>query len=257
MIKKLQFLNGNALKILACITMVIDHVGLLFFPTQLIYRKIGRIALPLFAFLLAEGCKYTRNKIKHFGLLLFFASVCQCVYDVFASINGDPVYVCILVTLLLAELCIFALQYFKRELFKTDNTLLKKILALLPFLFAVGFTAFICDLQTVDYGFAGCMLPVFVSLVDFKGVANTEGQVRVVSIIDTPFARYLCLIAGLLFLYLSSPPFLPTEYMFLALIPVAFYNGEKGKLKMKYFFYFFYPLHLVALEAIYLLQSIL
>ena len=253
MIKKLQFLNGNALKILACVTMVIDHVGLLFFPSQIIFRKIGRLALPLFAFLLAEGCKYTRNKKKHFLLLLFFASVCQCVYDIFAYLNGDPVYVCILVTLLLAELCIFALQYFKREIFKEDNSLSKKILSFAPFLGALGLTAFLCDIQTVDYGFAGCMLPVFASLSDFKDVANTEGQVRAVRIIDTPFARSLCLIAGLLFLYFFTPSLLPTEYMFLALIPVALYNGEKGKLKMKYFFYFFYPLHLVALEGIYLL----
>ena len=256
MIKKLQFLNANALKVLACITMVIDHVGLLFFPSQLIFRKIGRLALPLFAFLLAEGCKYTRNKKKHFLLLLFFASVCQCVYDIFAYLNGDQVYVCILVTLLLAELCIFALQYFKRQLFKENNSLSKKILSIVPFLCAVGFTAFLCDIQTIDYGFAGCMLPVFISLSDFKGVANTDRQVRVVSVIDTPFARYLCLIAGLLFLYFFElSTFLPTEYMFLALIPIAFYNGEKGKLKMKYFFYFFYPLHLVALQAIYSLLS--
>ena len=89
----LRFLSGNTLKILACIAMVIDHVGVLFFPSNMLYRKIGRLALPLFAFLLAEGCKYTRNKKKHFFLLAFFAGVCQCVYDVFAYLNGDSVYV--------------------------------------------------------------------------------------------------------------------------------------------------------------------
>lgn len=256
MIKKLQIFNANGLKILACVAMVIDHVGLLFFPTKMLLRKIGRLALPLFTFLLAEGCKYTKDKKKHFLLLLFFASVCQFVYDLFAFLNGGEVYVCILVSLLLAELCIFALQYFKRELFKAENSPLKKALSIIPFLCAVGVTAFLCEIQTVDYGFAGCMLPVFVSLCDFKGAANTEGQVRAVSVIDTPFTRYLCFIAGLLFLYLTSHSEL-TEYAFFALIPVALYNGEKGKLKLKYFFYFFYPLHLVALEALYLLLLLL
>lgn len=249
----LRFLSGNALKILACIAMVIDHVGVLFFPSNMLYRKIGRLALPLFAFLLAEGCKHTRNKKKHFFLLAFFAGVCQCVYDVFAYMNGDSVYVCILVTLLCAELCIFALQDFKRELFKTDSPLSKKILAFAPLLGAVCATALLCKIQRVDYGFAGCMFPVFISLSDFKGVATTENQERLFAKIDTDFSRFLCFICGLLFLYVLSPKFLPTEYMFLSLIPIALYNGTRGKWNLKYFFYFFYPLHLVALEGIYML----
>ncbi len=251
---KLRFLNGNTLKILACIAMVIDHVGLLFFPSNFLFRKIGRLALPLFAFLLAEGCKHTRNKKKHFLLLLFFATVCQCVYDVFARLNGDEIYVCILVTLLCAELCIFALQYFKRALFRTDNSVYDKILAFAPFLCAVGAAAFLCKIQTVDYGFAGCMLPVIISLSDFKGVANNEKQEKLFAKIDTDFSRFICFACGLLFLYFMTPPtLLPKEYMFLALIPVAFYNNQRGKWNLKYFFYFFYPLHLVALEGIYTL----
>ena len=250
---KLRFLNGNALKILACVAMVIDHVGVLFFPSNMLYRKIGRLALPLFAFLLAEGCKHTRNKKKHFFLLAFFAGVCQCVYDVFAYLNGDSVYVCILVTLLCAELCIFSLQYFKRELFKTENSVPDKILAILPLFCAVGATAFLCQIQRVDYGFAGCMLPVFISLSDFKGVATTENQNRILSKIDTDFSRFICFICGLLFLYFLLPNILPKAYMFFSLIPVALYNGKRGKRNLKYFFYFFYPLHLVALEGIYML----
>ena len=254
---KLRFLNGNTLKILACIAMVIDHVGLLFFPKLLIFRKIGRLALPLFAFLLAEGCKYTRNKKKHFLLLLFFASVCQCVYDVFAMLSGDEVYVCILVTLLCAELCIFALQYFKREIFKTDNSFLKKSLSFLPFLCAVSATAFLCNIQTVDYGFVGCMLPVVISLSDFKGVANNEKQQALLSKIDTDFSRFICFVCALVFFYFSSNSMLPTEWMFFSIIPVALYNGQRGKRNLKYFFYFFYPLHLVALEGIYILLLML
>ena len=119
----------------------------------------------------------------------------------FAVLNGDPIYVCILVTLLCAELCIFALQYFKREVFRMDNRFSDKVLSFIPFLCAVGATAFLCNIQTVDYGFAGCMLPVFISLSDFKGVATDEKQEALLSKIDTDFSKFLCFIGGLLFLY--------------------------------------------------------
>ena len=61
-----KFLTGNALKILAAIFMTIDHIGVMLFPRMLILRIIGRLALPVFAFMIAEGCKYTRNKKKYF-----------------------------------------------------------------------------------------------------------------------------------------------------------------------------------------------
>ncbi|MBO5782826.1 MAG: conjugal transfer protein TraX, partial [Clostridia bacterium] len=55
---KLRFLSGNSIKILAALAMVIDHVGLLFFPFDPVFRMIGRLAFPLFAYMIAEGCKY-------------------------------------------------------------------------------------------------------------------------------------------------------------------------------------------------------
>jgi len=63
---KIRFLSGNMLKIIAALAMLCDHVGLLFFPSQDIFRIIGRLAFPIFAFMIAEGCKYTRNKAKYF-----------------------------------------------------------------------------------------------------------------------------------------------------------------------------------------------
>ncbi|MBO7736222.1 MAG: hypothetical protein J6S22_00120, partial [Clostridia bacterium] len=66
---KLRFLSGNSIKILAAIAMVVDHVGLLFFPFNPIFRMIGRLAFPLFAYMIAEGCKYTKNKWKYLLLM--------------------------------------------------------------------------------------------------------------------------------------------------------------------------------------------
>ena len=66
MIKKLRFLNGNVLKIIAAILMVIDHIGFTFFPSVMILRYIGRLAMPVFAFMIAEGCRYTKDKLRYF-----------------------------------------------------------------------------------------------------------------------------------------------------------------------------------------------
>ena len=60
-------LSGNALKIIAAITMFIDHMGLMLFPKTLIFRYIGRLAFPIFAFMIAEGCRYTRNRLRYWG----------------------------------------------------------------------------------------------------------------------------------------------------------------------------------------------
>ena len=68
-------LSGNALKIIAAVAMTIDHVGLMFFPQLKVLRIIGRIALPIFAFMIAEGCRYTRNKLRYFLTVFLLASL--------------------------------------------------------------------------------------------------------------------------------------------------------------------------------------
>lgn len=273
-INKLRFLSGNALKILACITMAIDHVGFLFFPYDDVYRIIGRIAFPLFAFLLAEGCKYTRNKPKHFLTLFILTVICQVGYYLF---SGDT-YLCILVTLCLSQICIFALQYAKRKMLDESKPT-QKILALAVFVGAISFTAVFCRLFTVEYGFWGVILPVFVSLFDFrnaitpktdsellaKQISSSEpatdskkaNVVTFLKTLDNPLTQYLCFAVGLTMAILFSQTSLPQSYAFLALIPVAFYSGKRGKYNLKYAFYLFYPLHLVLIEAVYIILYVL
>jgi len=66
------------------LTMLIDHIGYLFFPTQIWIRVIGRISFPIFAFLIARGYRYTSDK-KKYGLRLFlFGIVSQVPYHFFA-----------------------------------------------------------------------------------------------------------------------------------------------------------------------------
>ena len=65
--EKFNILSSSALKLLACGFMLIDHVGVRLFPDVLILRIIGRLAFPIFAFFIAEGCRYTRKDSSIFS----------------------------------------------------------------------------------------------------------------------------------------------------------------------------------------------
>ena len=58
-------LTGNQLKLLALITMTIDHIGMILFPHIPLFRIIGRLSMPIFAYMIAEGCRHTRNRKKY------------------------------------------------------------------------------------------------------------------------------------------------------------------------------------------------
>ena len=90
----IKFLNGNGVKLLAAVLMVVDHIGMVFFPDVIWLRAIGRISLPLFAYMFAEGCRYTKNKFNHLVLLLSVAVICQIA--IFLATGG--LSMCILVT---------------------------------------------------------------------------------------------------------------------------------------------------------------
>ena len=62
--KKYKCINSFILKMIAIITMVIDHVGAVLFPMNMMFRYIGRISFPLFVFLLVEGSIHTRKISK-------------------------------------------------------------------------------------------------------------------------------------------------------------------------------------------------
>ena len=61
----LRFLSGNMIKIIAAILMVIDHIGVICGIQDGILRILGRISMPLFAFMISEGAKHTKNKAKY------------------------------------------------------------------------------------------------------------------------------------------------------------------------------------------------
>lgn len=219
------FLSGNALKLLAALFMTIDHVGVLLLPHVIVLRILGRLALPIFAFMIAEGCRYTRNRMRYFGSVFALGVLCQIVY----YLAERSLYFSILITFSLSIATIYALQDWKEQ--KTPRSAL-------VFFGAVAGVYALNRVFAIDYGFWGCMLPVFAAA--FQKTAW-----------DRPWVNLGMLGLGLLVLAADLGQI---QYYALPALPLlACYNGRRGRWKLKYFFYLFYPIHLVLLQGIALL----
>ena len=216
------FLTGNQLKLIAAAAMLADHVGLMFFPHVELFRIIGRLAFPIFAFMIAEGCKYTRSRLRYLGQLFGLAVGCQIVY----FIADGSMYLSVLFAFSLSVLTVFALQYCKAK---------PKALPVLLFVSCIAAVYLLNRVLTIDYGFWGCMLPVFAAA--FHG---------------TRFDRHPLNVAmlgfGLLLLWLDLGGW--QLYALAAAGLLLCYSGQRGKVRMKYFFYIFYPVHLALLQVI-------
>lgn len=243
--RRIRILSGNVLKIIAAISMVIDHIGFMFFPDLLILRLIGRIAFPIFAVMIAEGAKYTKNKLRYFLTIFLLGIICQVVYYFF---DDHSLYMSILITFSLSILLIYMLQLIKYIIFNTKTKLLFKILlpvVIIP-LSIVGLY-FLNLYVEIDYGFWGILTPVFMSIVDFRNIKVPKK----VKIFDNYYLRLLLMSICLIMLTITGQEF---QWACLFTIPLLlFYSEKRGKLKLKYFFYLFYPLHLVVLQGIQIL----
>ena len=244
MIKNIRFLNSNALKIIAAISMLIDHIGFLLFPSVAWLRFIGRIAMPIFAFFISEGCRYTKNKLKYFLMVFILGALCQIVY--FLSDPKDNLYG-ILITFSLSILLIYSFNYMKKNIVDNEG-LIKIILSTLLFILVFFGIYQLTQTINIDYGFMGIVLPLFCSILDFKGVKN-----QTIKKLDKLVFRVLLFSVGIIIFYLLSTNKFYSIYSLFAIPLLLLYNGNRGKLNMKYFFYLFYPLHLVVLEGIFLL----
>lgn len=232
-------LSGNTLKIIAAVSMAVDHIGIIFFPGFALFRILGRLAFPIFAFMIAEGCRYTKNRLRHFCSVFLLATVCQIVYYI-ALRDTD---MSILVTFSLSILMIYGLQHCKKALSDPAHGWLRQSGAVLLFFMLVAMVYVLNQWVTIDYGFWGCMVPVFVSLFQDSGEVKSR--------FDRVPVHVAMLGMGLFPLALTLGGV--QYYSFLALPLLILYSGERGKRKMKYFFYVFYPAHLVVLYGIHML----
>ena len=227
---KYKCLSGSALKMIALITMMIDHVGSVLLSQAafanrpfisigshaltlyFIVRKIGRLSFPIYCFLITEGYIHTHDR-KRYGInLLIFALISEIPWNY--EHTGRLFYSSqnVFFTLFLGYLGICVYERYK------DNWALQ--LRYLAILFALSF------ILRCDYGCKGFALIVFIYIMRDKKVLQA----------------------------ILGSCFLSSAYVaILAFIPINMYNGERGFIKgkaAKYAFYLAYPLHIFILYLI-------
>ncbi len=261
--KSIKILSGNYLKIIAAIAMVFDHIAVnamlfgyteLFFPGDLtILRIIGRLAFPIFAYFIAEGCKYTRNRVRYLATLAGAAVVFQAVYILFLQ----SWYMSIFVTFTFSIILIYLLDECKKAFVQKGAKLWRKIGSVAAFILALALVYLITKIEyedfMIDYEFWGCVTPVFASLFHAPKDAPEKWKT-----LDKPYLGALCMIIPLLGLSHFYYATFHLQWVGLFAVPLLLlYSGKRGKRKMKYFFYIFYPVHLVLLYAIFYLRYLL
>ena len=213
-------MSRSQLKMLAIITMLIDHIGAIFFPNIAILRMIGRISFPLFCFFISEGFIYTSNVKLYLGRLFLFAIISEVPYDL--AFHGTIYYPGkqnVFFTLCLGLIAIYALHTYLAERPVTAIVL-------------AGVSVLFAELLHTDYGWFGVVLIII--FYCFKNY-RTRG-IFAFALFNTGFS----LLTSTLQLYAIT-----------SCIPILLYNGKKGKINGKYLFYAFYPVHLLILYFVY------
>lgn len=235
-------LSGSTLKIIAMVSMLIDHIGasliergiLLnnavgindlvlgkswaqWYQIDMILRYIGRIAFPLFCFLLVEGFFHTHDVKKYIGRLAVFSVISEIPFDM--AVTGtlfDFSYQNVFFTLTIGVMVMAGLEFWARQ--EDDRQTIRNVKSIL--VVAAGMVT--ASLLRTDYDYFGVLfIAILYILHDQRKKQIIAGSIAVCWEITAP----------------------------LAFVPVWFYNGKRG-LKLKYVFYAFYPLHLLILGLI-------
>lgn len=243
-----------SLKLIAIISMLIDHITAVFVPTDSMYyligRSIGRLAFPIFAFLIVEGFYHTSNVKNYLKRLGIFALLSEIPFDL--AFYNQKIYN-----------NAFEWSNIKSDLPKmfSDNevfyTLINRFMAHQNIFFTL---------------FLGLLAIYLINMAEKKNMNNmfytnlinaaiTIGFSFVAAFLRTDYSLLGILTIVAFYLFRGSKPLLAIALVILsggnviqalsaaAIIPIIFYNGKKGK-SIKYFFYVFYPAHLLILYII-------
>ena len=238
-------MSALMLKIVACAAMLIDHIG--FQYGNMLCRAIGRIAFPIFVYLLCNGFHHTSNKGRYALRLAIFAILSQVPFSLFCygvlwQSHGNVMF-----TLLMAFLCLWSAEELRcrRGL---------RWLAFVPSLAVCALYHF--GLLSSDYGAKGILLALVFYCFDGNRILTALGMLFAV------FYTFFLSLAKNLWFFVLKQDTLPLQmsqwemYQFFSLLALIFifsYNGRKGRGSgklLQYFFYLFYPLHQLALWLI-------
>ena len=236
-----KIINNNTLKIIAMILMLLDHLWGTIIPGNQWMTLIGRMAFPIFAFLIVEGFFHTSDLKKYMKRLFIFGLISEIPFNLIYT--GSIIFTFhqnVMFTLLLGLLII-------NEIDKLKNTkeIKKKIIPILKiFLFLL-----ISIIGFVDYGVTGVLTIVVFYL--FRGFKLAWiGQLISLILLYIVFFEGQSVILNIF----NHEYFLPLQSIgILSLIFIWLYNGEKGKNNklIKYLFYSFYPVHMLVIYLIY------
>lgn len=228
------FMNSFQLKLLACLFMFMDHTGFILFPNILVFRLVGRLAFPMFAWFICQGYIHTRSFKKYILRLSLFAIILESPFILFSKYfqsTGKDV-LNIFFTLSLGLLSIYTYDKFENKFLKVFSTLTIAVIA---------------QLIKADYGFYGVItiLLFYVFNSDFYKTALYQIIFNLI---------YASILLGYNYnAHLSLDTFVIVQiFSVFSLLFIKVYNNKQGK-KMKYFFYIFYPAHIVFLYSISLL----
>ena len=302
--EKKSGIPGSTLKIIAIITMLIDHTAASlielhlpinspaspWFWCDIVMRLIGRMGFPLFVFLLVEGSHYTQNKLRYLRNMVIFALISEVPFDL-ALVSGsfwDFSHQNVFFTLLFGLCFIFLADYVKE---KEEINKIFKIIGKIGFVFAflvfcqafyqsefgfsfslfgktygiigsliAGFTGALLyflfsmrwdEKKKIWLGNAYLFLGIFMGIADLLNTDYSGWGVLVIAIMYFLHGANNKKEAAMGCLGLTIMQSIEITSFFI-LIPVSKYNGERG-LKLKYFFYLFYPVHLTIIYLIGLL----
>ena len=246
-------MTSHAIRLFACFTMLIDHIGYCMQAYRIgdpemadILRLVGRLAMPLFAFLIAEGFKKTHNVFLYMLRLFLAALVSEIPFDLMSSgrvTNHGSQNV--MFTLLLGLLAIWTVDLAAKS--KSKHL---KCYAFIPVLLI----CYGAHRLSTDYGFFGVLLILLFYFLDSSSLENRVWYLPALAI----FASRYVLMA-----YWKGSAILPQGTAQLSvlfcIIPILLYNGKKGytpkskigRFMQKSGFYLFYPAHMTVLYFIF------
>ena len=217
-------ISGSTLKIIAIVTMFVDHAGYAFSNGNHLrfMRIIGRVAFPIFIFLLVEGFVHTHDRRRYALRLAGFALLSELPFNLL--LTGDVwdirfAYQNVLFTLLFGFLTIWGLE-------KVESCVHQFWLRTVASGILIFGGMFLAELFQTDYAAAGVLAIVAMYLLRAQKATGVLAGCLV-----------LCSLGGL------------EWYCLAAVIPILLYNGRRG-LRLKYIFYAFYPVHLLFLYMI-------